>query len=187
MSMFSKLTGHDAKLRDRQIQEKANYAAAGGSPQQQYYSAIGDEKSGGGWQNAFNTTAGAMYNDALPALRNSLQMSREDGIRRGISTGDLGTSNEGDITQAWGKNLANSFSGLAMQGYENNRNRYLDLLTGQMDRDQAGDNAARQRRAGLYGGIGSALGAGVGGFFGGPAGAQAGASAGSALGRGIGG
>lgn len=65
--------------------------------------------------------------------------------------------------------------------------RYLDLLSGQLDRETAQKNAERQRRAGLYGGLGAAVG-GVGGFLlGGPAGAAAGAKAGGALGRGLGG
>lgn len=187
MSFFSKLTGHDAKLRDRQINEQRQYAAAGGSPQDQYYSSIADERNGGGWQQAFNQTAGATLANALPDLRNQLQMTREDGIRRGISTGDLGTSTEGDLVSSWGRNLANSFAGTALSAHEGSRNRYLDLLSGQLDRDQETENAKRQRR----GGVGSALGGiagGVGGFFlGGPAGAAAGARAGSSIGRGIGG
>lgn len=187
MSWFSKLTGHDAKLRDRQIAEKSRFASMGGSPEDLYARAVGEERNGGGWQDAFKTTAGAMFNNALPQLREGLQMTREDGIRRGISTGDLGTSYEGDVTSAWGKNLSNALAGTAMQGYENSRNRYLDLITGQLDRDQAGANASKQKRAGMWGGIGALAGGGIGFLVGGPAGAAYGAQAGSAMGRGFGG
>lgn len=90
-------------------------------------------------------------NQQLPKLRSSLQLSREDAIRRGISTGDLGTSNEGDITTAWGQNISNTLGGMAMQGYENNRNRYLDLLTGGMDRDQSNKNNQNNMWANLGG------------------------------------
>lgn len=154
MSWYSKMTGHDAKLRGRQVEEKSRQSRLGGSPEQLYDRALLDEQGGGGWQQAFNTTAGAMLTDALPRIRQDLQLTREDGIRRGISTGDLGTSMEGDVVSSWGKNLANAFAGTAMTGYENNRNRYLDLLTGGIDRDESRWNAGQNRNAAM---VGSAL------------------------------
>jgi hypothetical protein len=167
MSMFSKLTGHDAKLRGRQIDEQRHYGAAGGSPTDLYYGAITDERNGGGWQDAFNKTAGATLANALPDLRQNLQMTREDGIRRGISTGDLGTSNEGDLVSSWGRNLANAFAGQSFNAYDTTRNRYLDLITGQIDRDDSNANAGKNRRAALWGAginaVGQAAGAAMGG------------------------
>lgn len=167
MSFFSKLTGHDAKLRDRQIAEQQRFAGLGGSPQALYDRAIGDEGRGDGWKSAFNTTAGSMLAGALPQMRQDMQMTREDGIRRGISTGDLGTSYEGDVMSSWGKNLANAFAGTAMSGYENSRNRYLDLITGTIDREDSNRNADKNRRAALWGAgisaVGQAAGAAAGG------------------------
>lgn len=153
MSFISKLTGRDAKLRDRQINEQRQYAAAGGSPTDQYYSSIADERNGGGWQQAFNQTAGATLANALPDLRNQLQMTREDGIRRGISTGDLGTSTEGDLMSAWGRNLSNAFAGQSLAAHEGSRNRYLDLISGQIDRDDSNRNASKNRNAAMWGSV----------------------------------
>jgi hypothetical protein len=69
----------------------------------------------------------------------------------------------------------------------NQRQQALDLIAGGYDRTQAADNASRERRGGIFGGIGSVLG-GVGGFLaGGPAGAVAGSRIGGAVGRGFGG
>lgn len=62
------------------------------------------------------------------------------------------------------------------------QNRYLDLISGGLDRATAEKNAEQQRKKGLFGTIGSVLG-GIGGFaFGGPIGAQAGARIGGTLG-----
>src|SRR5689334_19134938 len=79
------------------------------------------ERRGGGFTDAFNQTAGAYLNNALPGLRSQLQTTREDEQRRGIGTGDLGTSYEGDIMSAFQRNLAGALGGLASQGYENRR------------------------------------------------------------------
>jgi hypothetical protein len=166
MSFFSKITGQDAR-RNRAAQRSTDQWGAGNDPGDQLRKATLAEQQGGGWEDAFNKTAGAYVQGQLPQLRNSLQMSREDAIRRGISTGDLQTTNEGDITSAWGKNISNTLGGMAMQGYENSRNRYLDLLTGQMDRDQNSKNQNQNMwlsiLSGGIKGVASAYGAGAGG------------------------
>jgi len=70
---------------------------------------------------------------------------------------------------------------------EGSRNRYLDLLAGNRDYEIMMDNMKRERRGGLFGGLGAIAG-GIGGFMiGGPAGAYAGAKIGGAAGKGIGG
>ena len=138
----------------RHSEKQAFWKANGGDPNQRYNQAIVDEGNGGGWEDALTRTAGSLYSRQLPQLRNDLQLTREDGIRRGISTGDLGTSNEGDLVSSWGQNFADTLGGMAMTGHENSRNRYLDLLVGRMDRDS-------QSRDWWKPALGGALGAGA--------------------------
>jgi hypothetical protein len=140
MSWFSKITGIDA-ARNRKRGKADFWRNNGGDPNERFDRAIIDEGTGAGWQTAFNQSAGAAYNRMMPQFREQLQLTREDGIRRGISTGDLGTSYEGDLASAFSQNLADTFGSMAMSGYENSRNRYLDLLTGRLDRNQAARNA----------------------------------------------
>lgn len=101
---------------------------------------------------------------ALPQFQGQLQGVREHAISRGLSTGDLGTSYEGDLASAFQQNLADSIAGQTFQLYGQNRNTYLDMLTGQMDRDTENRNAGKNRGAGL---LGAAIGAipGVGDMF----------------------
>lgn len=105
----------------------------------------------GGGQQALDTSTQAAISSGMPQLNQNLQSSREDAIRRGISTGDLGTSNEGDIYSAFQRNIANSTAGQAMNLYNtqaqsygnlatNSGNNYLDLLTGGLDRQQQQTN-----------------------------------------------
>ena len=137
--MLSKLMGLDAPRRTAQ-------QALG-----QMDTAAQDELSGTGWQQAFNQTAGAELAGALPQLRNQLQLSREDAIRRGVSGGDLATSTEGDITSAWQKNIANSFAGQAANMYNQSRSRYLDLLSGKLGYASAQETSAKNFWGGLAG------------------------------------
>lgn len=96
---------------------------------------IGYEQNGTGFQDAFNKTAGAYLQNAMPQFQQSLQLTRENGVRRGISTGDLGTSTEGDLTSAFQRNISNALGGMAFQGYEGSRNRIMDLLSGKAGMD----------------------------------------------------
>lgn len=64
--------------------------------------------------------------------------------------------------------------------------RYLDLLTGGLDREQARANAERQRQSGLFSGIGSLAGGLAGTFLLPGVGSAAGASIGGSLGQGLG-
>src|SRR5258708_7668871 len=97
MSWISKITGADGR-RNRSRTDAASWNAyGGGNPDDQLKKATAFEGAGGGWQDAFNQSAGSFLAQALPSLRSNLQMTREDSQRRGIGTGDLGTSNEGDL------------------------------------------------------------------------------------------
>lgn len=157
MSWLSKITGSDGR-KNRSATDNASWQKyGGGNPDDQLKQATAFEGAGGGWEDAFKTSAGSVLAQALPDLRNKLQLTREDGIRRGISTGDLGTSNEGDLVSSWGQNISNTLGGMAQQGYENNRSRYLDLLTGGIDRRDSQANQRKNRTAGIWGGL---LGAG---------------------------
>lgn len=93
---------------------------------------------------------------AMPQFHSALQDIRENAIRRGISTGDLGTSYEGDLASAFHQNIADTAGQYAYGGYQQSRNRYLDLLTGGLDRETAERNARRDMWGNL---IGSGLGA----------------------------
>lgn len=148
MSILTKALGFDGARERRDAQK---WAAYGGTPDTQLQQALLDEKNGTGYKTAFNDTAGAFLNEQMPDLLNNLQLTREQGIRRGISTGDLGTSNEGDLVSAFQRNLATALGGLSLQGYESNRNRYLDLLTGKIAGDQAYKSDQRNSLAGLLG------------------------------------
>lgn len=160
MSWFSKAIGSDGR---RERRETAKWAPYGGTPQVQLQGALSEEASGQGYRDAFEETAGAYLRNAMPSFRSQLQLTREDGQRRGIGTGDLGTSYEGDLASAFEQNISDTLGSMAMSGYENNRNRYLDLLTGKINLDDANKNAGKNRAAGLAGG---AIGA-AGYYFGG--------------------
>lgn len=163
MSWLSKVTGRDAARRNRR-NERAAWGATGGSPEQRLRTATVEEAAGGGWQDAFAQTAGATINRALPRFQNQLQLTREDLVRRGVSTGDLGVSTEFDLTRQFSDSLSDTLGGMAMTGYENNRNRYLDLLTGHLDRDQAKKNAKMQMWSNILGGSLQAAGYAAGGM-----------------------
>lgn len=207
MSWLSKITGRD-KAREglQNVQAMGQQATAAGQAQKaadplsdvnlrgRYAHALDDTSSGAGWEDAFNKTAGATINNALPGLRQGLQLTREDAIRRGVSTGDLGTSNEGDFVSAWQRNLSNAMAGQSLNAYEGNQNNYLDLLTGAMDRNTAQQNyqneqnaQAKKRKGGLLGGLGALAGGVLGNTFFPGIGGTLGAQIGGAVGGGIGG
>lgn len=187
MSWLSKLTGRDHAREGLQKMQAWSAGMAAKDPTSpenlhgRYAAALDDAGKGTGWEDAFKRTAGAVMTNALPGLRNDLQMTRENAIRRGVSTGDYGTSAEGDVTSAWQRNIANALAGQSMVGYEDSQNRYLDLLTGQMDRNTGEENAKKKNKSGLLGGIGAAAGFFLSG------GNPAGAAAGQAIGSGVGG
>jgi hypothetical protein len=160
MSTFSRLTGSDRRKRKSQQNDpydaNRNFGAA--TVEQGSYTTPDrnrflDLLNGG--QDALNTSVRSAVSAAMPSLNTALQGSKEDAIRRGISTGDLGTSNEGDLYSAFQKHITDSVGqqalglyntqlGTAGQLYENDTNRYLDMLSGTLDRKQSTRNAKRQ-------------------------------------------
>lgn len=158
MSWLSKAMGIDSK------RNKLNDARRGLDQELDY------ERSGGGFQQAFDDTAGAFLSSAMPQFRNDLQLTREDGQRRGIGTGDLGTSFEGDLTSAFQRNLSNTLGGLASSGYENRRNRILDIISGKVGSAQDELDSTQN----LWGGIGGGLLSLGGSYLGGRGGSRGG-------------
>jgi len=154
-----------------------------------------------GGQDALTKSLQAAFSAAMPSYFKNLQSLRESNVARGAGTGGLGTTTEGDLTSAFQRNLANAAGSQALGLYntqtsalggllnqDNQQNdEYASMLGGERDYETQQANAAKQRKGGLFGGIGSILG-GVGGFLlGGPAGASLGSSIGGAAGSGIGG
>lgn len=186
MSWLSKLTGGDAVKRAQQSADTANaQLTTAGQADSQRAGALWSGMTGSGpqvGQAALTSSIQAAMSAAMPQFQTSLQGVREGAVRRGLSTGDLGTTAEGDLASAFQQHIADAAGSQAMGLYQTNaglydsgQNRYLDVLAGNRDYQQADANAKRQRRAGTLGAIGAA----AGGYFGGPAGAQIGASLGS--------
>jgi len=143
----------------------------------------------GGGQQALDTSISSAMSAAMPSFMHQMQNVQESGVRRGISTGDLGTSFEGDTASAFQKNIANAAGSQAMNLFgtqlgaaqnqaNTDQNQYLDMLTGNRDYEMAQQNAKRQKSAGLFGGLGAL----AGGMIGGPTGAQIGGAIGSGVG-----
>ena len=139
MSMLSKFLGFDA-VNNRVNQDRGRVNDA-----------LDSEANGQGWKTAFNDTAASFLNQQMPSFLKTLQMTREDGIRRGISTGDLGTSSEGDLVSAFQQHLSNTLGGLASDNYNQSRNRYLGLLGSEYDADTAAKNSHDAFIGGLAG------------------------------------
>lgn len=116
----------------------------------------------GAGEDEFARLINSQYNRLMPQFNQSLQGLRENAIRRGISTGDLGTSYEGDLASAFQQNLLDSISGGAMDLY----NTRLDVLSGAADRRTAEKNAKRQAKGSTLGGLFGGVGSLVGGLFG---------------------
>lgn len=151
MSSLSRLLGNDRRRERTQTAEKTLDGV------------MAEERDGTGWKSAFNETAGSFLSSQMPGLMQSLQGSRENAIQRGISTGDLGTSYEGDIYSAFQQNIANALSGMSMQGYENSRNRYVNMASGKLT--GAMDEEANNRN--MWGSIAGGAGSIFGGWLGG--------------------
>ena len=100
---------------------------------------------------------------AMPQFNRALSGVRQNAIQRGLSTGDLGTSYEGDLSSAFQNHIAQSVGQQAYDLFQNNRNTYLDLLSGAMDREDNARNSAANRKSGLIGSVFKAAGS----FFGG--------------------
>lgn len=152
---------------------------AGPSIQQLLAGLTSSAGSPGYGQAALNASTNAAVGSAMPSFMQALQGTKENEVARGISTGDLGTSFEGDLASAFQRNIANATAGQAENMFQFGQGMYADLLTGTQDYNTAQSNAKRQSNSGLFGAIGTGLGAAFGG--------QAGAGIGGTIGAGVGG
>lgn len=157
-------------------------------------SQLEDQLAGG--QSALNKYAQSAMSSAMPGLYSALQGQRESNVRRGVSTGDLGTSYEGDIYSSFQRNLSNAIGQQSMNlygtqlGAEQNLNQmdtsnYNDMMYANRDYQTGRDNAKRQRNSNLWGGIMGAVGGAAGALvpgLGPTAGSKIGSAAGAALG-----
>lgn len=163
MSWWSKATGADGRRERRRAAEWDPY---GGQPAAQYRQAIGDYRDPTTGMDQLTQLIQSQVSRGMPQFNAGIQNIRETANRRGISNGDLGTSYEGDLASAFQQNLTDSIAGQTFDLYQGNRNTYLDLLAGQLDRDDMNRNAGKNRSAALWG---SAIGTAgnVAGSFGG--------------------
>lgn len=140
MSTLSRMLGLDRKA-----------PAVDTSPE--YQNALQYEMNPASAQTAINQYATSAMSSAMPSFLKQLQGVRENAIARGIDTGDLGTTNEGNLASAFQRNFTNMIGGQALDTYNQSRNRYLDLLTGKLDAEQAAENNYQQRRSGFWNGL----------------------------------
>lgn len=115
-------------------------------------------------QQQLEETTRATVAGALPDFLSNLGGLKEQNIRRGISTGDLGTSFENDLTSAFQRNIANSVASQQASLLSDRTHSLLGAYGDDLDREQAAQNDANQRKSGFIGGLmklgGTALGFG---------------------------
>lgn len=128
----------------------------------------------GGGQEALNESTRAAVSSAMPAFQQQLQGIRESSERRGISNGEVATNYEGDLASAFDKHIADAAGSQALALHNNDanaygglqseeRNQYLDLLSGNLDRQQQEKN----RKQSFWNGLISAGAGAAGAYFGG--------------------
>jgi hypothetical protein len=117
-------------------------------------------------QDQLAKTTQATVQNALPSFLQNLQGTKEDNIRRGISTGDLGSSFEGDLTSAFQRNIANSVAGQAANMFGQRTNLLYGAQEDALDREQAAQNNAGQRKSSFLNGLISTIGSVVGASMG---------------------
>jgi hypothetical protein len=121
-------------------------APAQSQPLNQFLASLQNPNFG---QDQLAETTRATVADALPDFLKNMEGTKEDNIRRGISTGDLGTSFEGDLTSAFQRNISNSVASQAAGMFGQRNNLLYQGYNDQLDREQAAQNDAAQRKSGL--------------------------------------
>lgn len=138
-------------------------APAQSAPLNSFLSSLQNPNYGQDQLNAMTTAA---MQNAMPGFMQQMQGTRENEIARGISTGDLGTSFEGDLTSAFQRNIANSVASQAGNMFNARNSMLMGGYEDQLDREQAAQNNAAQRKNGFLnslignaGGIAKGIGA----------------------------
>jgi len=122
------------------------------------------------------TALTGMVNAALPQFNQQLADLQGNEIRRGMSTGDMGTAYEGSLASAFQRNIAGQAAGLygqQVQGYgnlygtdtsaaEQDQNRYTQMLSGEQDYETQQQQLKAQQKNALLGGVGGLLGSVLG-------------------------
>lgn len=126
-----------------------------------------------GGQDALEASTRAAVSSAMPAFQQQLQGIRESAARRGISNGEVATNYEGDLASAFDRHIADAAGSQALALHNSTanaygglqseeRNQYLDLLSGNLDRQQQEKN----RKQSFWNSIIGAGGAAAGAYFG---------------------
>jgi len=167
VSWLTKMTGMDGKREKKQAAANLRDWGTPGGVNELWRGQVRAYQDPTQGMDQLSTLIRSQMDGAMPQLHGALQGVRENAIARGMSTGDLGTSMEGDVVSAFQRNLATAIAPQVFGLYQNNRNTFLDMLSGQMDRDDTNRNAKKNREAALWGaGIdaaGSMLSLGFGG------------------------
>lgn len=120
---------------------------------QKYQKAVDQYADPTNGQDQLSSLIQSQISSAMPQFNQALGGVRESAIRRGISTGDLGTSYEGDLASSFQKHIADSVSGQAFNLFQGNRNTYLDLVSGGLDRQQGVNNARSSAKGAMWGNL----------------------------------
>lgn len=88
-----------------------------------------------GGQDAFNQSAMAAVQAAMPSFRQEMQRARGSAIARGVSTGETGMFGERETADAFERNMTNAIAGQAL-GLYGTRTGHAGNLAG-MDADRA--------------------------------------------------
>jgi len=159
-----------ASTSDLFAQALAQFTRGGGTPSSLNALASYDPSA------ALNTYAQGAYNTFNQGFQQNLtalkgQAAGAGRLKTGFYDQDVGT-----LAKGMGSQEQNAIAGQAMNaaglqesalgtatGYaEDEQNRYLDLLSGQLDREQARKNQVSEQQGSLMSGIGSILGTGAG-------------------------
>lgn len=138
-----------------------------------------------GGQNAFETSARAAIEAAMPSFRQQLQGARSSAIARGVSSGETGMFGEREVFDAFERNASNAIAGQALGVYgtrlgasgdlagmdasraDSTRGLYYGLVGDLHGAARERDMARRQQKAQKYNLFGQALGVGAGLYAGG--------------------
>lgn len=133
---------------------------------------------------AFKETAKAGFEEIRTPLAESIESLRSEQVGRGRLNSGFGFQDEDRLVRDIYTNYLNRLSSSALAAEQLRLQGYGlegDIISGQLDRKTAEQNAGRHRKGALFG----ALGAGAGWLLGGPAGGYLGSLLGNQVGQSI--